>query len=124
SEGLERSGAASPARLEVGLSAFGYGREHPDLPNRLVSGLRTRHLIITNSGPDGRGYWICHQCGRALDPENPSYHSYPADQPPLRGPNRGPRAGQRCSGRLPEEPVILAHAFTSEAVLVGVRLPR
>ena len=124
SEGLERSGAASPARLEVGLSAFVKGREHPDLQNRLVSALRTGHLIITNSGPDGRGYWICHQCGRALDPENPSYHSYPADQPPLRGPNRGPRAGQRCSGRLPEEPVILAHAFTSEAVLVGVRLPR
>src|SRR5258708_28662484 len=52
-------------------------------------------------------------CGRALDPDNPGSHTYPASVPPFRGKNAGPRAGDRCPNTNDfRNQVILGHQFS------------
>jgi hypothetical protein len=83
-------------------------------------------LFVGNKGPnrDFPGFLICPTCGRALDPDNPSSHSYPANVPPHWGRQRGPRAGSRCPNRTDfTNQVILGHKFYSEVILLGVDLP-
>jgi hypothetical protein len=83
-------------------------------------------LFIGNKGPDRDfpGFLICPTCGRALDPDDPGSHSYPADVPPHWGKQRGPRAGSPCPNRSDfTNQVILGHKFYSEVILLGVDLP-
>ena len=97
--GRERAGTTQPARLLVGGTAFAKGTAQGPIAPALHTLVRTGELFICNRGPDRQfpGFLICPTCGRAVDPENPARHTYPADIPPhYPGPRRGPRAGMRC----------------------------
>jgi len=124
-EGRELAGQASPVRLLVGASALTHGEPCSWSP-RLHALVREDQLLICNKGPhkDFPGFLICPRCGRALDPDDPGPHTYPADVPPHRGPKRGPRAGTPCPHRENgTNQVVLAHTFHSEVLLLGVDLP-
>lgn len=124
--GRERSGYASPARLLVGQTSFNTGRPQiPFAPNLYVK-VRQGQLFTCNKGPnpDFPGFIICPVCGRALDPDNPGSHRYPANVFPFVGKNRGPRAGEQCPNTTDfRNQVILGHPFYSEVILLGVDLP-
>src|SRR5258708_4142569 len=88
--------------------------------------VRRGKLFTCNKGPnpDFPGFIICPVCGRALDPDNPGSHRYPASVPPFSGRNIGPRAGDWCSNTTDfRNQVILGHQFVSEVILLGVDLP-
>jgi ATP-dependent helicase YprA (DUF1998 family) len=124
--GRERSGYAIPARLLVGQTSFNTGRPQvPFAPNLYVR-VRRGELFTCNKGPnpDFPGFIICPVCGRALDPDNPGAHRYPASVPPFRGRNTGPRAGDWCPNATDSHnQVILGHQFFSEIILLGIDLP-
>src|SRR5437660_2129923 len=124
--GRERSGYAIPARLLVGQTSFNTGRPQvPFAPNLYVR-VRRGELFTCNKGPnpDFPGFIICPVCGRALDPDNPGAHRYPASVPPFRGRNTGPRAGDWCPNATDSHnQVILGHQFFSEIILLGIGLP-
>jgi len=124
--GRERSGYAIPARLLVGQTSFNTGKPQvPFAPNLYVR-VRRGELFTCNKGPnpDYPGFIICPVCGRALDPDTPGSHRYPASVPPFRGRNAGPRAGDPCPNTTDfRNQVILGHQFFSEVILLGVDLP-
>ena len=67
---------------------------------------------------------ICHTCGRALDPEDPQEHTYPANIPPHFGKSKGPRAGNPCPNKFDFQSMpLLGYKFHSEVILLGVDLP-
>lgn len=124
-EGRERSGYTVPARLLVGQTAFSGGQPRIPFAPRLYTLIRHGDLFTCNKGPDrdAPGYLICPTCGRALDPELPGRHTYPADIPPNYGFRHGPRAGNPCPNRTDfQNQVILGHRFYSELILLGVDL--
>lgn len=126
SDGVERSGTPSPARLFTGESSFASGQPVPGLNDRLYQHVRVGDLIITNKGPNPEmpGYFICPTCGRALDPSSTDGHTFPADIPPHRGKAMGPRAGSPCPVPPPYlNQLILAHPFQSEVIFLGAALP-
>jgi ATP-dependent helicase YprA (DUF1998 family) len=123
--GRERAGFVSPARLLVGETSFNVGQSQTPFAPHLYTHLRIGNLFTFNKGPDPRfpGFLICPDCGRALDPDDPVSHTYPANVPPHVGRNRGPRAGSRCSCADFTNQIILGHEFHSEVVLLGTDLP-
>jgi ATP-dependent helicase YprA (DUF1998 family) len=123
--GRERSGSVLPARLMVGRTSFQTGKPCSFAP-RLYVRVRQGDLFTCNKGPnpDFPGFLICPVCGRALDPDQPGSHTYPAHVPPFRGKNAGPRAGTLCPNTTDfRNQVILGHRFVSEVILLGVDLP-
>ena len=115
-----------PARLLVGQTSFSTGKPQLSFAPRLYVRVRQGELFICNKGPnsDFPGFIICPACGRALDPDNPGSHTYPASVPPFWGKNAGPRAGDTCPNTNDfHNQVILGHQFFSEVVLLGVDLP-
>jgi hypothetical protein len=110
----------------VGETAFHDGiAQAPFAPN-LYTHVRVGELFMCNKGVDRQfpGFLICHVCGRALDPDAPGVHTYPADVPPHQGHQRGPRAGSSCPNRTNfRNQVLLGHHFHSEVILFGVDLP-
>lgn len=124
--GRERSGYVLPARLLVGQTSFKTGKPQFSFAPHLYVRVRQGELFTCNKGPnpDFPGFIICPVCGRALDPDHPGSHAYPAHVPPLRGKNVGPRAGERCPNTTDfRNQVILGHQFFSEVILLGVDLP-
>lgn len=123
--GRDRAGTTLPARLLVGQTSFNTGTSKAPFAPHLYTRVRAGELLLCNKGPntDFPGFLICPVCGRALDPENPATHKYPANIPP-HGKNPGPRAGQECPNRTDfQNQVILGHKFFSEVILLGVDLP-
>jgi hypothetical protein len=123
--GRERSGYVLPARLQVGETSFKTGKPQLSFAPRLYTRVRQGQLFTCNKGPDPDfpGFIICPACGRALDPDNPGSHSYPANVPPFSGKNMGPRAGDSCPNTTDfRNQVILGHHFFSEVILLGVDL--
>jgi hypothetical protein len=110
----------------VGQTSFNTGKPQiPFAPNLYIR-VRRGELFTCNKGPnpDYPGFIICPVCGRALDPDNPGSHRYPASVPPFRGKNAGPRAGDPCPNTTDfHNQVILGHQFFSEVILLGVDLP-
>lgn len=124
--GVERAGSVSPARLLVGKTSFNTGQPRIPFAPKLYTHVRVGDLFTFNKGPnpDHPGFLICHTCGRALDPEDPQSHSYPANIPPHYGKTRGPRAGDPCPNRFDfRDLVLLGHRFHSEVILLGTDLP-
>ncbi len=125
-EGRERSGSVAAARLLVGMTAFAGGTSQAPFAPNLYTYVRVGDLFIGNSGPnrEGSGYLICPQCGRALDPDDPTSHNYPSNIPPHKGRTIGPRYNERCPNTNDfTNFVILGHKFHSEVILLGVDLP-
>jgi hypothetical protein len=123
--GRERGGFVLPARLLLGQTSFSTGKPQLSFAPRLYVRVRQGDLFTCNKGPDPDfpGFIICPVCGRALDPDNPGSHTYPASVPPFRGKNAGPRAGDRCPNTNDfRNQVILGHQFSSEVILLGVDL--
>lgn len=127
--GTERSGYVAPARLLVGESSFNGGVSRAPFAPRLFTSKRIGDLFSFNRGPytDFPGFLICKTCGRALDPNDPKPHTYPADIPPhysFRGQvHQGPRAGSPCPNQFDfTNQVLLGHKFHSEVILLGVDL--
>lgn len=123
--GRERSGYVAPARLLIGQTSFNVGQPFKPITPHLFTHVRVGDLFIGNKGPnrDFPGFLICPTCGRALDPDDPGSHSYPANVPPHWGKQRGPRAGSACPNRSDfTNQVILGHKFYSEVILLGVDL--
>ncbi len=127
SEGLQRSGQSSPARLYTGESSFSSGQAFPNLHNRLYTHVRTGELVFCNHGPRDQlgGFFICPVCGRSLNPDETKAHNYPNDIPPHRGKQKGPRAGDPCPQQPPYDTnqLILIHTFQSEVITLGIALP-
>lgn len=124
--GRERGGYVAPARLLIGKTAFNEGQPQTAIAPRLYTYVRVGDLFVGNKGTDRDfpGFLICPTCGRALDPDNPTSHTYPANVPPHWGRQRGPRAGTPCPNRSNFiNQVILGHKFHSEVILLGVDLP-
>src|SRR5579884_2505669 len=124
--GRERGGYAIPPRLLVGETSFTTGKPQVPFAPSLYVRVRRGKLFTCNKGPnpDFPGFIICPVCGRALDPDNPGSHRYPASVPPFSGRNAGPRAGDWCPNTTDfRNQVILGHQFVSEVILLGVDLP-
>ncbi len=125
--GRERSGYVSPARLLVGQTSFSGGAP-TSFAERLYTQVRVGNLFVCNKGPDPYnfpGFLICPTCGRALDPDDPTSHTYPNNIPPHWGKNRGPRKGDPCPNKSSfTNQVVLGHQFYSEVILLGVDLPQ
>lgn len=124
--GRESAGYVAPARLLVGQSAFAGGKSQSPYAPNLYTLVRVGDLFLGNMGPNREypGFIICQDCGRALDPEEPTSHTYPTNIPPHWGPNKGPRAGSRCPNTHNfDNQVILGYKFHSEVILLGVDLP-
>jgi len=124
--GRERSGYVPPARLLLGQTSFSGGRAQTPFAPNLYAQVRVGNLFVGNNGPDRRypGFLICPTCGRMLDPEDPTSHTYPNNIPPFWGKARGPRAGDPCPNRTNfGNQVILGHKFFSEVILLGADLP-
>lgn len=119
----ERSGSVSPAQLLAGSSSFETGRK-PGYSSSLYTSVRVGDLFAFNLGPEKKGYIICPDCGRALNPETLGTHTRPSSVPPHAGRNLGPRAGSQCPNTSSfSNEVILGHNFQSEVLLLGVDLP-
>lgn len=124
--GRERAGYATAARLQVGETSLHHGQSCSGFAPSLYTHVRVGELFMCNKGVDRRfpGFLICPTCGRALDPNDPGAHTYPANVPPHNGYPRGPRAGDRCPNRKNiQNQVLLGHKFYSEVILFGVDLP-
>ena len=125
--GRDRAGTATPARLAIGDDSFtSPNNVQPGFAPNLHVLVRVGDLHVVNRGPnvDQRGFRICPRCGRALG-QAETVHTYPAQIPPLDGPNRGARAGQQCPNVNPSaNRVLLNHRFPSEVVLLGTDLPQ
>lgn len=124
--GRERAGTTTPAKLLLGQSSFASGSACTPFAPHLFKYVRRGQLFAANKGPDRNypGFLICPKCGRSLDPNDPTSHTYPADVPPHWGKQRGPRAGEPCP-RMSDftNQVILGDPFFSEVILLGVDLP-
>jgi len=125
--GRERSGYVAPARLLVGQTSFNGGTPQAPFAPRLYAQVRVGNLFVCNKGPDPNnfpGFLICPVCGRALDPDDATSHTYPNNIPPHWGKNRGPRKGDPCPNKTDfTNQVVLGHKFFSEVILLGVDLP-
>ncbi|MFW6116230.1 MAG: Zn-binding domain-containing protein [bacterium] len=125
--GREWAGYVAPARLLVGETSLASGESRAPYAPDLYTRVEVGELFVCNKGPDRSfpGFLICPDCGRALDPDDPSSHTYPAPVPPHRGRHKGPRAGELCPNRSDfQNMVVLGHNFHSEVVLFGVDLPQ
>ncbi len=123
--GADRGGSISLARLVIGQSAFSVGRSRAPFAPNLYTYVRVGDLFTYNRGKDFQnpGFMICHTCGRALDPQDPQEHTYPADIPPHFGRVKGPRHGSPCPNKFDFQHMpILGYKFHSEVVLLGVDL--
>lgn len=123
--GTEQAGATTPARLMVGVTSFEVGQPCAQA-DRLLAHVHVGDLFVVNKGQDSAqpGFLICPACGRAIDPDAPGTHKYPASVPPHFGHRRGPRAGTLCMNTTDfRNVVVLGHRFRSEVVLLGADIP-
>src|SRR5262249_16378030 len=86
-DGRQRSGYATPAKLMIGQTSFANGTPPASFASRLYTLVRRGQLFTCNKGPDRDfpGFLLCPTCGRALDPDRPERHRYPANVPPHQG---------------------------------------
>jgi len=125
SGGIDTGGSATPVRLHVGTSTFSSGNSVKHFSGRLLTDVRAGTLLVTNNGPEGKGFVLCPTCGREVDPEEAAPHRRPVSVPPLYGPKRGPQSGTICPAKAPwTNELILVHPFHSEVLLLGVDLPK
>lgn len=81
-----------------------------------IRGYPTRkHLLVSNSGPDGDGYLYCVSCGRiesVLDPEEnlyqPHNRPFPSDEP------------EQCSGQFVTRGVVIGTDFPTDIALFSL----
>lgn len=116
--GRERAGYTSPAQLEPGQGIEANHEKH--FGGRLMVNARKDELTVVNLGPDPEnpGFYICHECGRALNRSSESHR-----RPTGSSTKHGIAAGTPCSGRATARPILL-HRFVSDVALLGVDLPR
>ena len=126
SGGRERAGFTSPAQLLVGANAIARAQGSSSFAPNLYSAVHVGDLFMRNMGPDhaNPGFTLCPACGRLIDSDGSSQHTYPAHVPPHRGYRRGPRAGEPCPNRVDfDNRVVLGHRFNSEVILLAVDMP-
>lgn len=125
SGGRERAGFGSPAQLLVGASAMADGAQS-EFASQLYTAVHDGDLFLRNMGPDPKspGFSICPTCGRQVDANDKTPHTYPADIPPHHGGTLGPRAGDRCpTPTSGAQKVALGHRFRSQVTLLAVNMP-